>query len=103
MMHMLEDVPNQVHTIYGVQTAVCVYTRGKDDNHLCFIPLIEDDENWYVSKNGLSTFWLNDFCKVMRETDSWLKRNAFSGKWGWELPSGGLHDNPSLVHVGGQK
>ena len=85
LMHMLDDIENQVHNIYGACTGVCIYQRSEGDNHLCFVTLIEDDGNWFVSTNGVSTFWLPDFTRVMSAAESWLEANAIRTKWGWEL------------------
>ena len=67
---------------------VILSARGKDDPHVCFTIIVEDDGNWFVSKNGQSSsFWLPELIGVLAEVDDWLADNCTkeSGGFGWDF------------------
>lgn len=81
-----EDIQTDIVAVFkGICAGVALYRRsfGDDDKHLCFIPLVEDDENWFVSKNGWSTGWLNDFMTQMKIAIRWLDTDKSVEKYQW--------------------
>ena len=73
---MLEEIPNQVHTVLGPCHGVCIATRGENDLHLCIYLLTEDDYNWFTSENSFSSFWLNGVIDVLGDALDWLRKHA---------------------------
>lgn len=69
----------------GSCAGVVLHKRGKNDNHICFQPLVEDDENWFLSKNGYSTCWFDDLMKQMEHARAWLQQYAERGDWGFSV------------------
>ena len=82
------SIRDLVHTVEGSQYGMAISLRGPNDEHLVCTLLVEDDENWFVSDSGVSSFWLPDLEYVMNQTKLWLDRNAIKGQWGWELKKG---------------
>ena len=82
---MLKDIDHVITTIRGNCAGVCLHLRGEDDNHICFTVLVEDDDNWFISKRGFSSFWLWDLRVVLENAQNWLERNAEkdSSGFGW--------------------
>ena len=81
-----------VATFFGEQHGVRLVKRGRNDPHICFEILSEDDGHWYVSCGGsyASSYWMPGLLKVMRFAQKWMKRNCLDdvGKnghwWGYK-------------------
>ena len=93
MTHYSKEIENEktIHIIEGKCVGMRIYKRGRlgaDDNHLCLQVIYEDDEYWFPSKEGFSSFWLSDMKNIVKKTEKWLKKNAVKDKdgFGWELP-----------------
>lgn len=61
--------------------------RGPSDPHICIALLVEDDENWFVSSNGFSSFWCADLQKLLAQLERWLSQHAIAAKdgYGWQF------------------
>ena len=74
----------------GSCCGVALVKRGKNDNHICFIHLTEDDDNWFPRGNPMSSFWLEDEMNVLNAVKEWLSKNAdpdlYNGnQFGWKF------------------
>ncbi len=69
------DVP-QEHLFLGQCFGIALVPRGKEDKHICFIVLVEDDENWFVSSNGGSSSWLPELGRVVAKANRWCRTHA---------------------------
>lgn len=59
-------------SIEGECVGVDFIPRGKKDNHVCLDIYIEDDETWF-KKMTLSSYWIDDFIKVLQQTKEKLQ------------------------------
>lgn len=59
--------------------------RGEDDPHVCVQIITEDDENWFVSDNSFSSFWLPDLMSVLQEAQDWMNQNCDMDDCGWKF------------------
>ncbi len=50
--------------------------RAPNSNHIEFIILVEDDGNWFESKNGGSSLWLTDLQEQLNKAILWMKANC---------------------------
>lgn len=66
----------EVITFYGGCHALRLCYRGITDSHICYEILTEDDGNWFLSRNGASSFWLPEMLELFKTADKWLKTNA---------------------------
>ena len=71
-----EDLPPIVATFKGSCAGVVIYRRSTNESHLCFIPICEDDGNWFVAKHGWSTYWLDELYNQMDQAYHWLENNC---------------------------
>jgi len=59
---------------------------GKDDPHVCVQIITEDDENWFISDNNFSSFWLPMLMSVLQEAQDWMEKNCDpDDDWGWKF------------------
>lgn len=82
-IHTIEA--KEEHLFLGVCCGIALVPRGKSDNHICFIILTEDDGNWFVTNNLLSTHWLPDLEKQLEYAKSWLIKNAEKDSYGYRF------------------
>ena len=80
-----DEIKNVVHVIKGDCVGIALFQRGKNDSHICWQLLVEDDGSWYVSEYGHSSFYIPDLEGVISKMQDWLKKNAVFEKYGWEL------------------
>jgi hypothetical protein len=82
-----EELPPVIKTFKGSCAGIVLYQRGPDDKHICFAPLVEDDDNWFLSKNGYSTAWFGDFWVQMEAAYNWMDsdESVRHTKYGYEL------------------
>jgi hypothetical protein len=73
------------HLFLGTCCGVALVKRGPNDNHICFIILTEDDENWFVSNNLCSTYWLPDLEKQLIYAKRWIIKNAEKDTYGYRF------------------
>lgn len=68
----------EIITFYGSQKAVRLVWRGKDDPHICFEILSEDDEYWFLMNQGggSSSYWMPDLRRVLMAAERWMRKNA---------------------------
>ena len=78
-----EETGEPIHVIKGS----CAGIALTGNENICFHVIVEDDENWYLSKNGFSAFWLPDLEICILKTGKWLEENARKRKddFGWEI------------------
>jgi len=55
---------------------VVLRNRKKDDPHVVFQIISEDDEYWFLSTNSSSSHWLEDYRQVLAEVDRWCNENC---------------------------
>ena len=83
--HDLDDyvyVDNN-HVFLGDCFGVLLEQRGKNDKHICFRFLTEDDETWSISKNGFSSYWLPEAQEQITAALEWMKNNAIKDSNGY--------------------
>jgi len=73
------------HMILGDCRGIGFHPRSKHDNHVMILVLTEDDGQWFVShsKTGFSSYWLHDYCRVVKAAEEWLKDNCTPSKDGY--------------------
>jgi hypothetical protein len=59
--------------------------RGKSDPHVCVQIITEDDDNWFISDNSFSSFWLPDLMSILEEAFDWIDKNCDDGDCGWKF------------------
>ena len=66
---------------------VILTRRGREDPHICFQIVVEDDGNWFVSENGGDSYWLAELHEQMGRAIEWCKNNAQPDKRniGWKV------------------
>jgi len=76
------DIPNN-HCFLGECCGVALVPRGEKDNHILFVILGEDDEQWFLQSydgkyncHGTSSYWMDDLLEQLNQAKAWLKRNA---------------------------
>ena len=76
------DIPEK-YLFLGDCQGIALVPRGPDDNHICFIILTEDDEQWYASNGSASSYWVDDLAEQLKLVREWLEKNAFKEKHGY--------------------
>lgn len=66
---------------------VILRKRGRNDSHVCFQLIVEDDEQWFMSKSGISSsYWLDDCISVLQAAKEWIEKNCKpDGNHGWKF------------------
>lgn len=49
--------------------------RRKDDTHIIYEILCEDDGHWFVSDGGGSSYWLSELIELLQYVHKWMKEN----------------------------
>jgi len=62
---------------------VILTQRGKKDPHVCVQIITEDDDNWFISDNSFSSFWLPDLMSILEEAFDWIDKNCVEDDCGW--------------------
>ena len=78
-----DETINYEKVILGACHGVVFTRRGKDDPHVCMQIITEDDENWFVSDNSFSTYWLPQLMTVLQEARDWMDKNCDKTDEGW--------------------
>lgn len=63
----------------GSCMGVALKRRGKDDPHIMFVPLVEDDRNWFPKNGnhgGSSSYWLPEAIAVLQVAREWCIEHA---------------------------
>jgi hypothetical protein len=56
---------------------VVLRPRGKNDPHICFELISEDDECWFpYSGSGSSSFWFDCYTAVLAAARTWCEKEA---------------------------
>ena len=73
--------------ILGACHGVGFVKRGKDDNHLCFKFLVEDDENWFPMEYESSTWWFKELKELVVYVEQYMNTNypVHKDGGGWAL------------------
>ncbi len=71
--------------IFGRQHGVVLWERGTNDPHIMIKVIGEDDGNWFETKSLGSSYWLEDFKKVLVCLQDWLNNNAIKHEWGYNF------------------
>lgn len=71
--------------IFGEQHGIVLHKRGENDLHICIGIIGEDDGSWFETDRLGSSYWLDDFMKVLKLLKKWLEANAIKTKWGYEF------------------
>lgn len=64
------------HLFLKQNRGVALTRRGKNDLHVCIVALVEDDEQWFVSKNPYSSHWVNETIELFDDVHQWLRENC---------------------------
>ena len=59
--------------------------RGRNDKHVMFKFLTEDDGNWFVSGQECSSHWMKDLMLQMSLAVCWCEENCTKTEWGYEF------------------
>lgn len=78
------DIPHE-HLFLGECQGVGLIPRGPKDNHICFLILSEDDENWFCSNESGSSFWIPDLVKQLDQALKWMRENAVEEGFGYKF------------------
>lgn len=68
-----------------------ILTERREDGHVCFSIVVEDDGNWFYSKSPeSSSFWLTELHEQMGHALEWCKNHAdpdmYEGRQiGWKV------------------
>jgi hypothetical protein len=82
---MVFDEEKYEHVVLGKCFGFGLRRRHDNDPHVCWILLVEDDENWFPSQHGGSSFWLKDVQQVLKKTIEWLNNNCIKTNEGWSF------------------
>ncbi len=55
--------------------AIVLQDRGRNDPHQCITIYTEDDECWFPTGNGFSSYWLPEFVALITEAQARLKQD----------------------------
>jgi hypothetical protein len=80
------EVPEE-HLFLGSCKGVVLLPRGKNDNHVCFVVVTEDDGLWFCSKNKGSSGWIGELAFQLERAEKWLKKNAIGEVYGYRFRS----------------
>ena len=66
---------------------VILTRRGREDPHICFQIVVEDDGNWFVSETSGDSYWLTELHEQMGRAIEWCKNHAEPDKRdiGWKV------------------
>ena len=62
--------------IEGDTHGVVLKRRGKNDPHVIILPIAGDDDNWFLTASGWSSFYLPMYIRLMEEVQRWLEANC---------------------------
>jgi hypothetical protein len=87
---MSVDLGQFEKVLLGKQCAVGLSRRGVNDPHVILTLLSEDDGNWFVMSNGMSSYWIHDLASVVAEAIHWCEQNCEPDfveglTWGWKF------------------
>lgn len=71
---------NYVVVFIGKCHGVGLKPRGIGDSHIIVDILHEDDENWFLSENGFSSYWMVEFIDLLLIAEKWMIQNAIEEK-----------------------
>lgn len=79
----------EIITFYGDCHAVRLATRDKNDQHVMFQIMTEDDGHWFYSNICPSSYWLPEIIKLLQKAEKWMKANCkpdiYKGnQFGWK-------------------
>jgi hypothetical protein len=71
----------------GSVRGVVLHKRGGDkDTHVIFQTIHEDDGHWFLSTEGASSFFFDDYISVLKAAKKWCKENCDpDGRFGWKF------------------
>lgn len=69
---------------------IVLHWRGENDPHLCYIYITEDDGNWFVSSQPVSSHWISEDLELIIKAREWMMANAFEDVYdqsfyGWTM------------------
>jgi hypothetical protein len=66
-----------IHTEFkGDCMGVRLVQRDRDDKHICFEVLVEDDEVWHTMGGRTSSAWLDELIDVLQKARASMKHHA---------------------------
>jgi hypothetical protein len=76
----------------GHSKGIGLRVRGKDDLHVCFLILTEDDESWFASHNSFSSHWAPELIAQLQAAVSWCEAHCEPDinngiQYGWRFKS----------------
>ncbi len=73
----LLDLQEYEEIFLGNCCGMALVKRGKNDNHICYIHLGEDDGAWSPCNSGSkSSYWLGEEMDVIKAVQEWITNNA---------------------------
>lgn len=72
------DIPTARVLILGNCKGIALHPRGRKDEHVLFTILTEDDEDWFVSGSGSSSYWMPELVAVLDAAKEWMDTNCLS-------------------------
>jgi hypothetical protein len=61
---------------WGTCHAVRLVHRGKNDTHICFEIMTEDDGHWFISGGNASSAWLPELIELLTAADKWMREHS---------------------------
>lgn len=72
----LVDITRYEQVFLGKCKGIALSRRGKNDPHVMFTVLTEDDGNWFASNGPTSLYWMMELQQQMNASVLWLRENA---------------------------
>lgn len=61
--------------------------ENPNDPHVCFFLIVEDDENWYETTKGFSSYWIDDLLEQLQCARDWMNEYCTKTNCGWQFYS----------------
>lgn len=87
---MSEEIKPFREMFLGGVVGVILRDRADGDPVVVFQLIHEDDGHWFLSTNGASAFWLDDYINVLTAARRWCEENCdpeiqYNRQYGWRF------------------
>ncbi len=72
-------------TFLGDCFGIGLKRRNKEDKHVMFYVLGEDDGQWSVGCNSFDCYFVKDLKQQLEAADQWMKKYCIKTEWGYEF------------------
>ncbi len=81
-----EVITNFREVFLGAIHGVLLFERGRNDPHVVFEIISEDDGHWFYDAGVCgSVFWLPSLIELLKQVHQWCEENCTKVKEGWEF------------------